>query len=117
MLSLAFDGVVSFSSVPLRLALVLGLCVSLGAFMVGFAAIINRMGGWYTVDGWASLMVVVTFLGGIQLTVMGILGEYVGRIYDESKQRPIYIAGSLEGRVFELLPKSPARGVLPVAVR
>jgi dolichol-phosphate mannosyltransferase len=90
-LTLAVDGLVSFSNAPLRLALVAGFAFSTLAFLVGVFAIVAKLAGAFVVPGWASLLVVVSFLGGIQLTVMGMLGLYLGRIYEEVKARPIYI--------------------------
>lgn len=97
MLRLACDGILSFSSVPLRLALILGFAVSLLSILAGFAAVVVKLGGWYTVDGWTSLAVLVCFIGGVQLTVMGIIGEYISRIYDEVKARPLYLVAENAG--------------------
>jgi polyisoprenyl-phosphate glycosyltransferase len=90
-LTLAVDGLVSFSNAPLRLALVAGFAFSTLAFLVGVFAIVAKVAGAFVVPGWTSILVVVSFLGGIQLTLMGMLGLYVGRIYEEVKARPIYI--------------------------
>jgi dolichol-phosphate mannosyltransferase len=90
-LALAVDGLVSFSNAPLRLALMAGFLFSSLAFLVGVFAIVAKLSGAFTVPGWASILVVISFLGGIQLTLMGMLGLYVGRIYEEVKARPIYI--------------------------
>jgi dolichol-phosphate mannosyltransferase len=90
-LTLAVDGLVSFSNAPLRLALVVGFVFSTLAFVVGAAAIVAKLAGAFVVPGWTSILVVVSLLGGIQLTVMGMLGLYLGRIYEEVKSRPIYI--------------------------
>jgi glycosyltransferase involved in cell wall biosynthesis len=97
MLALAFDGILSFSSVPLRLALILGFVVSGLSFLTGIAAVVVKVGGWYTVDGWTSLAVLVCFIGGVHLTVMGLIGEYISRIYDEVKARPLYIVAENRG--------------------
>jgi len=97
MLRLAFDGILSFSSVPLRIAMVIGLIVSGLSILAGLAAIVVKVGGWYTVDGWTSLAVLVCFIGGVQLTVMGIIGEYISRIYDEVKARPLYLVAENAG--------------------
>lgn len=97
MLRLAFDGILSFSSVPLRIAMVIGLIVSGLSILAGLAAIVVKIGGWYTVDGWTSLAVLVCFIGGVQLTVMGIIGEYISRIYDEVKARPLYLVAENAG--------------------
>jgi polyisoprenyl-phosphate glycosyltransferase len=92
MLKLAADGVVSFSVVPLRLALHAGLLIALISFVGGTTALVLKVCGYHSlIPGWASLVAAVSFLGGVQLMLMGVLGEYVGRIYDEVRQRPLYI--------------------------
>lgn len=88
---LAFDGIFSFSTAPLKLALVLGLMVSAVGFVVIGLLVYLRLVRSFDLPGWTSLMVVVLFLGGIQLTTVGIVGEYVARIYEEVKRRPIYL--------------------------
>lgn len=97
MLKLALDGVIGFSTVPLRIALNLGLLVSTASFLYGLCVILMKVFGGFTVTGWPSLMVVLTFLGGVQLFFLGVLGEYVGRIYEESLRRPLYIVAELQG--------------------
>jgi polyisoprenyl-phosphate glycosyltransferase len=87
----AADAIFSFSFAPLRLATGLGLAVSTLSFAYAVYAVLARAFGWGTVQGWASLMVAVVFLGGVQLVSLGIIGEYVGRIYDEVKRRPLYV--------------------------
>jgi dolichol-phosphate mannosyltransferase len=94
---LAFDGIVSFSTAPLKLALVLGLLVSLGGFVLILVLIYLRLSHSFDLPGWTSLMVVVLFLGGIQLTTVGIVGEYVARIYEEVKARPLYLVARSAG--------------------
>ena len=96
-LRLAVDGIVSFSDAPLRLALYGGFLVSFLSFMVGVGAIVAKLAGAFVVPGWASIVVVVSFLGGIQLTLMGMLGLYVGRIYEEVKGRPLYLIREAHG--------------------
>lgn len=90
MLRLAMDGVIGFSDVPLRLALWLGMIVSLGAMAYGvyIFAIAFFTGG--LVEGWASTIVVLSFLSGMNLLISGVIGLYVGRIHNESKERPLY---------------------------
>lgn len=87
----ALEGITSFSTVPLRIWSYLGLGVSLVSFV--FAVFIALKVLIYGVDvpGYASLMVAVTFLGGLQLTGIGVIGEYLGRVYIESKRRPTYL--------------------------
>jgi dolichol-phosphate mannosyltransferase len=96
-LRLGIDGVVSFSNLPLRLALVLGFIVSALSFVIGIAAIVAKVEGAFVVPGWASLIVVASFLGGIQLMVLGMMGLYVARIYDEVKSRPLYVIHEAHG--------------------
>ena len=91
MLAFATDGIVSFSAAPLRLVLGLGFISSAVSMLAGLVAIVCRMTGVYEVPGWASILVAVSFLGGIQLTVLGVMGLYIARIYDEVKQRPLYL--------------------------
>jgi polyisoprenyl-phosphate glycosyltransferase len=95
MLGLAVDGILSFSIFPLRVVVGLGLAVSIVSFMFGIASAIAKLVGVFTVPGWATLVVVVTFLGGIQLVVLGGIAEYIGRIYEEVKQRPLYVVRRL----------------------
>lgn len=87
----ALDGLTSFSTTPLRLWFYLGLMFSLSAFMLGAYIIYSTINYGVAVPGYASLIVVVLFLGGIQLVSIGVLGEYIGRIYMESKRRPSFI--------------------------
>ena len=91
MVRFALDGLVSFSTAPLRLTLNLGFLVSVLAFFVGFAAILVKVFGLYAVPGWASIVVVIALLGGVQLTVLGVMGEYVAQIHEEVKRRPLYL--------------------------
>lgn len=91
MVRFAGDAIFSFSHVPLRVATWLGLASSLVAFGYAVYAILARLLGWPTVQGWASLMVAIIFLGGVQLISLGVIGEYIGRIYDEVKARPLYL--------------------------
>jgi len=96
-LRLAVDGIVSFSNAPLRLALVWGFVFSFVSFFVGIAAIVAKVAGAFVVPGWASIVVVVSFLGGIQLMLMGMMGLYIGRIYEEVKSRPLYVIRESHG--------------------
>jgi polyisoprenyl-phosphate glycosyltransferase len=91
LLALAIDGLSSFSRAPLRIAAVIGLVVSALAFIGIPTALALRLAGLYKVQGIASLTLLLLALGGIQLITLGIIGEYLGRIYDEVKRRPLYI--------------------------
>jgi polyisoprenyl-phosphate glycosyltransferase len=97
MLKFATDGVVSFSAAPLRLALNLGFAVSALSFAFGVVALISKLAGLYSIPGLASIAVLVAFLGGIQLLVLGLMGEYIARIHDEVKDRPLYLVRDTHG--------------------
>jgi len=97
LLRLGADGVFSFSNAPLRLVLKLGFLVSALAAVELAYAIFSKATGLTEVPGWASIVIVVSFLGGIQLMVLGVIGEYVGLVYDEVKHRPIYLVRELHG--------------------
>lgn len=94
---LAFDGLSSFSDAPLRLALAAGFVVAIASLAGGIAAIALKLAGVEDVPGWASLVVVLSFLGGIQLVVLAAVGIYVAGIFDEVKQRPLYVVGESRG--------------------
>ncbi|MBR4914650.1 MAG: glycosyltransferase family 2 protein [Clostridiales bacterium] len=89
MLSLAIDGVTSFSVRPLRLITVLGLIVALLSFVGIIYVLVSVISGYY-VDGWASTTCILCFVSGIQMISLGVIGEYIGRIYLETKKRPRY---------------------------
>jgi glycosyltransferase involved in cell wall biosynthesis len=91
----ALDGIFNFSTAPLRIWSYLGLSFTVAAFLVGLAAVIRVLFFGIDVPGYASLFFAVTFLGGLQLIGIGILGEYVGRIYLEVKNRPTYLIRSV----------------------
>lgn len=97
LLRLAVDGLVSFSFLPLRIASTIGFIASGGSLLVGLFYLIVRLTGFRDPPGFAAIVVSVTFLGGVQLITIGIMGEYVGRIFDEVKNRPVYIAAEEEG--------------------
>lgn len=91
LLNLAIEGITSFSYVPLQLATLFGLVAAIFAFSFGAYILIDTLLYGNPVRGYASLMVVITFLGGVQLICLGIIGEYLARTYSESKQRPLYL--------------------------
>jgi len=90
MLGLAFDGITSLSIKPLRMIMSLGSIISVLSFIGAIWAIVTEICG-RAVSGWASMTCIICFLGGIQLVCIGVLGEYIGKIYLEVKQRPRYI--------------------------
>jgi dolichol-phosphate mannosyltransferase len=97
MIRLALDGVISFSDAPLRLALWLGSAVSLGAAVYGAYVLWLSFDQAALVTGWASTIVLMSFLSGMNLLMTGIVGLYVGRIHSEVKQRPLYVVGRAVG--------------------
>jgi len=100
MIAFAVDGIVSFSEVPLRLALSGGFVVSVLSFCLGVLAVVLKIAGIYTVPGWASIAVGLAFFSGVQLSVLGVMGIYVARIHEEVKQRPLYLVRDSAGFPF-----------------
>ena len=94
----AFDGITSFSTVPLRVWTYIGGLVSLGAFAAAIFFAIRTLLFGTDVAGYPSLIVSITFFAGIQLLSLGIIGEYIGRIFAEVKRRPLYVVGDTVGR-------------------
>ena len=86
----AIEGITSFSSAPLKLATWTGLITAVLAFLYGLKVLFKALAHGDPVPGYPSLMVVILFLGGIQLLALGVIGEYLGRNYNETKQRPLY---------------------------
>ncbi len=105
----AFDGLTSFSTVPLRLATFTGVAISLLAFLYAFITILRTLVLGADVPGFPSIMVSVMFFSGIQLIFLGIIGEYVGRIFAEVKERPLYILADEVGGQAAIAAKPPAR--------
>ena len=95
---LAFTGVTAFTNAPLRLWSAVGVLIALCAIAFGFWIVIEYFVYGNNVPGWATLVTSMMFFSGVQLLSIGILGEYVGRIFDEVKQRPVYIVGGEAGR-------------------
>ena len=87
----ALDGILSFSDAPLRVASYLGLAVSLLSFLYALNLLVQTLLFGNPVKGYPSLMVALLFLGGVQLMALGVIGEYLARVYDEGKGRPIYL--------------------------
>ncbi len=92
----ALEGITAFSTTPLRIATLCGLCVSALSFAFGTYILLLTLFFGTTVEGWASIMVMLTFLSGIQLLSIGVLGEYIGRIFGESKKRPLYFIDEIK---------------------
>jgi dolichol-phosphate mannosyltransferase len=98
MFRLAMDGILGFSTVPLRLMTYIGLVVSFFSFIgilyaVGMYVFFPQI----TVPGWTLMMTAILFIGGIQMVMLGVLGEYIGRIYSEVQGRPLYIIDEVIG--------------------
>ena len=91
MVALAVDGILAFSSAPLRWITMLGLVMSAASMALGVWALVVRLLDAAAVPGWASIVVPIFFLGGLQLLALGVIGAYVSRIYAETKQRPRFI--------------------------
>jgi dolichol-phosphate mannosyltransferase len=92
MVRFGLDGMFSFSHVPLRMASMFGFLSSVVSFVfMTYGLIVRYFFAAYAVPGWASMFSAILFLGGVQLICLGVLGEYIGRIYEEVKQRPLYV--------------------------
>jgi glycosyltransferase involved in cell wall biosynthesis len=89
--NLAIEGITSFTVMPLKIATYLGLLVALLALFYGAVVILRTLIAGSSVPGYPSLLVVILFLGGVQLITLGVIGEYLGRIFNETKQRPLYL--------------------------
>lgn len=94
--NLSIEGITSFTTTPLRLATYFGLLVGLSAFLYALVIIYKTLAYGDPVAGYPSLMTVVLFLGGVQLVAIGIIGEYLGRIFNETKARPLYLVQRFE---------------------
>ncbi len=114
----ALDGLTSFSTVPLRLATYIGVIISAMAFVYAFVTILRTLVFGADVPGFPSILVSVMFFSGIQLIFLGVIGEYVGRIFAEVKERPLYIVadhvgtqgvGTRETKLFASSPLSAAK--------
>ena len=101
LLSLAIEGITSFTTAPLRLTTVLGLMVSVLAILYMFVVLVDALVYGNPVAGYPTLMTVLLFLGGVQLLSLGIIGEYLGRVFTESKHRPCYLIDEQDGEKFD----------------
>lgn len=107
MILLAWNAVTGFSYVPLQIAMVLGFIVALISILLIIVVIILRINGNELV-GQATTLISTLFLGGVQLICLGIIGEYLGRIYDEVKNRPLYIAAEITPSIYDENSKKPS---------
>jgi dolichol-phosphate mannosyltransferase len=97
LLSLSFDAIAAFSVLPLRAAFLIGLLLFAGSFVGGAVVVFLKIFKGISYRGWPSLFVALSFFSGVQLLFLGVLGEYVGRVYEEVKQRPLYVVGRFLG--------------------
>ena len=93
MLHLAIDGVMAFSTIPLRIGLYTGVLCGFLSILLFLHVLVSKFVYNDAVAGWATITACILFFGGVQLTVLGIMGEYIGRIYEEVKNRPLYLIG------------------------
>lgn len=91
MISFALQGITSFSILPLRISIVLGLIISFCSFLYTIYALVAKYYLKVTIQGWTSILVSVLFLGGVQLIFLGLIGEYLGKMFIETKNRPSYV--------------------------
>ncbi|WCL47688.1 glycosyltransferase family 2 protein [Leptospira sp. GIMC2001] len=91
MIKFAVDGITSFSAIPLRLASYLGMATAFLGFLYAAHAIYLKMFTQETIQGWTSMVIIILLLGGIQLLSIGLIGEYLSRVHEESKKRPLYV--------------------------
>ena len=108
MLSLALDGITSFSVKPLRLTSFAGIAISGAGFLYALYALIVRLFTDRTVEGWTSILISVLIIGGIQLLSLGIMGEYLGKLFMEAKGRPRYIVKEASSPVEREEGKEPS---------
>jgi dolichol-phosphate mannosyltransferase len=94
---LALSGYIGFSAAPLRMATWFGLTAAVTGFLVGLWTVYTKLAGVYSPRGWTSMMAVIMFIGGVQLLMLGVIGEYLSRVYDEVRNRPLYIVRSRVG--------------------
>lgn len=97
LIDLAIEGITCFTTIPLRFSSLFGAIISIFAFFYMIIIIIKTIAYGETVQGYPSLMVIILFLGGIQLLSLGIIGEYIGRIFNETKRRPLYFVDEYNG--------------------
>ena len=97
LIRLAIEGIMAYTTAPLRLAAIMGVIISVVAFLYAIWILIKTLVWGDPVAGFPTLMVAILFLGGVQLLSLGIIGEYLGRVYNETKNRPVYFARTYNG--------------------
>jgi dolichol-phosphate mannosyltransferase len=97
MLKFAIDGITAFSFLPLQLATYFGFLISGLSFLYIVYAVLQKLLTDRPVIGWTSVITAILFIGGVQLIMLGVIGEYIGRIYEEVKQRPLYLVDQTFG--------------------
>ena len=102
LMALAIEGIMSYTTAPLRFASIMGAFISIVAFLYAIWILVKTIVWGDPVAGFPSLMVAILFLGGVQLLSLGIIGEYLGRVYTETKNRPVYFARTYNGERVEL---------------
>ena len=98
LIRLAIEGIMAYTTAPLRLAAIMGVIISVVAFLYAIWILIKTLVWGDPVAGFPTLMVAILFLGGVQLLSLGIIGEYLGRVYNETKNRPVYFARTYNGQ-------------------
>jgi dolichol-phosphate mannosyltransferase len=97
LIKLALSGYIGFSSLPLRLAAWLGLLSASAGFLLTIWVVVEKLRGVVAPQGWASTIAVILFISGVQLIILGVIGEYLGRVYDEVRRRPLYVVSARAG--------------------
>lgn len=97
LIDLAIEGITSYTTAPLRISTVMGVCVSLAALLYMVYVLLKTIFVGDPVQGYPTLIIVILFLGGLQLLSLGILGEYLGRVFHETKHRPVYLVAEEKG--------------------
>ena len=100
LLNLAVDGLTSFSVVPLKLATIIGILTAVISLAFGCFILMKKILFGDPVAGYTSLVVIITFLGSVQLLALGIIGEYLGRVYNETKGRPLYLIKDIHNSIY-----------------
>jgi dolichol-phosphate mannosyltransferase len=109
LMKLAYDGIFSFTTVPLRMAIYTGIAAAALSFAGGVVVLYQKITNQVPIAGWSSTMVTLVFLGGLILLTLGIIGEYIGRIHEETKQRPLYVIQEKIGFADTVRPQKARR--------